>query len=65
MFMKLDMMRDVNTLRRHACLDNGNQCKRSYNLKIHMEKNKNVTYKHYMDEETESKGTQTYIKNHD
>jgi len=42
----VDMMRDVNTLSRHACLDNVNQ--RSYNLKTYMEKNKNITYKHYM-----------------
>jgi hypothetical protein len=52
MFMKSDMTRDVNTLRR--CLDNGNQCESSYNPRTQTEKNKNITYEHYMDEETES-----------
>lgn len=54
------MMRDVNTLSRHACLDKGNQCKKSYNLKTHKEKNKNITYKHYMDKETKNKDIHTY-----
>ena len=60
--MKSDMTRDVNTLRRHVY--NGNQCESSYNPKTHMEKNKNIIYEHYMDEETESKDTKTFIKTH-
>ena len=47
-----------------TCLDNSNQCERSYNSKTHMEKNKTITYEHYMDEEMESRDTHTYIKNH-
>lgn len=35
-----------------TCLDNGNQYESSYNPKTYMEKNKNITYEHYMDEET-------------
>jgi hypothetical protein len=38
--------------------NNDNQDERSYNLKIHMERNENPTYMHDMNTKTKSKNTQ-------
>jgi hypothetical protein len=44
--------------------DNDNQDEMNYNLRTHMEMNKNPTYEHGMDAKTENKDTQKYIENH-
>jgi len=41
---------------------NYNQYERSYNLKTHMERIKNLIYDYDMNTEIENKDTQTYIK---
>jgi hypothetical protein len=45
--------------------DSDNQDEKSYNLKTHIDMNKNPTYEHDIDTKMERKYTQKYAGNHD
>ena len=53
MFMKTNMMRDKCVKKR--CQDNDNQDEKSYSLKTHMKRNKNLIYDYDRDAEMENK----------